>query len=228
VAQVDGILYRVHRYFFCRDSNEFITRLSRLPTQEQASSPVISLENVKSKDFDAFLSILYPLCVFWVRISLDMSLISPISLFRDFDALEERSFEELSSILDLSTRWGFATIRKMAIRCLKPPTPLQRLVLGRKYGIEEWILPALQELCERPLPLAYDEARPLTIEDVILVGSVRESIRSRTLTVKSAGIMDCIEALRNGKPWQQQPGSAGFGVDGFNSPKSLGAILLGW
>jgi len=69
VIQVDSILYRVHRYFLCRDSNEFVTRLSRLPAQEQASPPIISLENVKSKDFDAFLSILYPLCVLLARIS---------------------------------------------------------------------------------------------------------------------------------------------------------------
>ena len=62
--QVDGILYRVHRYFLCRDSKVFKTRISRLPAQEDGSSlPVISLENVKSKDIDAFLSVLYPLCV---------------------------------------------------------------------------------------------------------------------------------------------------------------------
>lgn len=97
----------------------------------------------------------------------------------------------------------------MAIRCLKPPTPLQRLILGRKYAIEDWILPALQDLCERPLPLAFDEARLMTIEDVILVGSVRESVRSHTLTVESAGIIDCIEALRNGKEGQRE--LVGFG-----------------
>ncbi len=60
---MDGILYRVHRYYFCRDSKIFMTRLSRLPAQDGLSAPVISLENVKSKDFDAFLSVLYPLCV---------------------------------------------------------------------------------------------------------------------------------------------------------------------
>jgi BTB/POZ domain len=64
MIQVDGTLYRVHRYFFCRDSNEFITRLSCFPVQEQSSPPVISLKNVKTKDFDAFLSVLYPMCVF--------------------------------------------------------------------------------------------------------------------------------------------------------------------
>ncbi|KAI9508388.1 hypothetical protein F5148DRAFT_916261 [Russula earlei] len=177
---VEGILYRVHRYFFCRDSKEFMTRLSRLPAQEGPYSPVISLENVKSKDFDAFLSVLYPL---------------------DFNALVERSFEELSSILDLSSRWGFTSIRDLAIRCLKPPTPHQRLLLGRRYAIEQWILPALQELCEGSDPLTSDEARLMRFEDVILIGSVREAVRSRRLAVEAAGIRDCIEAWRSGKTW---------------------------
>jgi len=134
--------------------------------------------------------------------------------------LEERSYEELLSILDLSTLWGFTSIRKMAIRCLNPPTPLQRLILGRKYAVEDWILPALQDLCERPLPLAFDEARLMTIEDVILVGSVRESVRSHTLTVESAGITDCIEALRNGKAWERQPKiDVKRNVFGFGQPR---------
>ncbi|KAH9965449.1 hypothetical protein BC827DRAFT_857254 [Russula dissimulans] len=179
---VDSILYRVHRYFFCRDSNEFMTRLSRLPLpQEGVFPPVISLENVKSKDFDAFLSVLYPL---------------------DFNAPVERSFEELSSILDLATRWGFTSIRDMAIRCLNPPTSYQRLILGRKYVIEEWILPALQELCERPEPVTLDEARLMDFEDVVLVESIRETIRSRSLRVRSAGIKECIEAYRRGETWK--------------------------
>jgi hypothetical protein len=64
--QVEGILYRVHQYFFCRDSSEFKDRISRLPTQqleESASPPIIPIDDVKSVDFDAFLSILYPQCV---------------------------------------------------------------------------------------------------------------------------------------------------------------------
>jgi len=179
---VDGILYRVHRYFLCRDSKIFMTRLSRLAAQEGSSRlPVISLENVKSKDFDAFLSVLYPL---------------------NFNALEGHSFEELSSILDLSTRWGFTSIRYMAIRCIEPPTPHERLILGRKHGVDEWIPVALQELCERPQPLTPDEARLMDFEDVVLVGSVREKVRNQALTMDSAGIRDCIEGLRREEPWR--------------------------
>lgn len=129
--------------------------------------------------------------------------LSDLSFFwlRNFNALEEHSFDELSSILDLSTRWGFASIRDMAIRCMEPPTPHERLILGQKYGVDEWIPLALQELCERPQPLTPDEARLMDFEDVVLVGSVREKVRNQALTVNSAGIRDCLETLRRGEPW---------------------------
>jgi hypothetical protein len=208
--QVDGILYRLHRYFFCRDSKIFVTRLSRLPAQEgsESSLPVISLENVKSKDLDAFLSVLYPLCVHWPsNISCNCVIHHLFFWLRNFNALEEHSFEELSSILDLSTRWGFTSIRYMAIRCMEPPTPHERLILGRKYGVDEWIPLALQELCERPQPLTRDEARLMDFEDVVLVGSVREKVRNQALSVDSAGIRDCIEASRRGEPWKMPVGA---------------------
>jgi len=135
------------------------------------------------KDFDAFLSVLYPL---------------------DFNALEKHSFEELSSILELSTRWSFTGIRELAIRCLEPPTAHRRLILGRKYGVDQWITLALQDLCERSQPLTPDEARQMDFEDVILVGSVREKVREQSLTVDSEGIKNCIEALKRGEPWNGQ------------------------
>ena len=203
---MDDILYRVHRYFFCRDSNIFKTRLSRLPVRETSSLPVISIENVKSQDFDAFLSILYPLCVLYIRINCNCVI---NILLRDFNSLEEHSFEELSSILDLSTRWGFTSIRESAIRRLNPPTPHQRLILGRKCAVDQWIPIALQELCERPQPLTPDEARLMGFEDVVLVVAVREKVRKQTLTVDSAEIRARIEAWRKGEPGEQPAGVPG-------------------
>jgi len=177
---VGGILYRVHRYFFYRDSSEFRSRLSPLDTQAPSSPVIIPLEDVKSVDFDAFLSVLYPL---------------------NFNALEEHSFEEWSSILDLSTRWGFTSIRELAIRCVDPPCPLHRLILARKYSIEQWVLPSLLELCERPQPLSLDEARLMDLEDVVLVGFVRQTIRSPIQKVWGTEIRDCIQAWTSGGPF---------------------------
>jgi len=133
----------------------------------------------------------------------------PVNFFysRDFNASENHSFEELSSILELSTRWSFTSIRELAIRRLEPPTPHQRLILGRKYGVDQWITLALQDLCERSQPLNPDEARQMDFEDVVLVWSVREKVRKQSLTVDSEGIRDCIVALRRGEPWEQPSGA---------------------
>ena len=60
-AQVDGFLYCVHRYFFSRDSVYFSTRFAQLGIRDhEHSSTIISLGDVECKDFEAFLSVLYP------------------------------------------------------------------------------------------------------------------------------------------------------------------------
>ena len=124
-----------------------------------------------------------------------------VLMLRNYNTLEERSFKEWSSILDLSTRWGFTSIRELAIRCIKPPNPLTRIVLARKHGVEQWILPALLELCQRPEPLSIEEARLMDFEDVVLVGSVRQAVRSSTLRVRGVEIRSCIRAWKRGESW---------------------------
>jgi hypothetical protein len=144
----------------------------------------------------------YPSCILRTYILIDAGRTLGIYLLlRNFNTLQERSFEEWSSILDLSTRWGFTSVRDLALRCANPPSAYHRLLLARKHAIDQWILPALSELCERPQPLSVDEARLMDVEDIVLVGSVRESVRSHALSVNSAEIKDCIEAWKKGEPW---------------------------
>ena len=87
-----------------------------------------------------------------------------------------------------------------------PLTPHERLILGKKYGVDQWIALALQELCERPQPLTPDEARLMDLEDVVLVGSVREKVRKHGLTMNSAGIRTFLEARGSGGLWEQPDG----------------------
>jgi hypothetical protein len=55
------MLYCIHRYFFSRDSVYFSTRFTQLAIRDhEALTTIISLSDVERKDFDAFLSILYP------------------------------------------------------------------------------------------------------------------------------------------------------------------------
>ncbi|KAI0002240.1 hypothetical protein BJV74DRAFT_818012 [Russula compacta] len=174
---VDGTLYCVHRYFFSRDSTYFSTRLGQLGVREhEALSIIISLGDVERNDFEALLSVLYP------------------------DDFEEHclSYEQWKSVLHLSTRWGFASLRKLALRSIKPPTPFDQLLLARAYSVDHWVLSALSALCERTVSLSLNEARQMSIEDVVLIATVREDIRDHGLQVDSDEIPHCVEAAQAG------------------------------
>jgi hypothetical protein len=103
-------------------------------------------------------------------------------------------------VLDLSTCWDFTSVRRLALNNIQPPTPHDRLILARTYSVDHWVIPALSALCEREAPLSLDEARQMDIEDVVLVATVREDIRSRSLQVGAAEIPRRVEAVQAGKP----------------------------
>ncbi|KAH9174988.1 hypothetical protein EDB89DRAFT_1949030 [Lactarius sanguifluus] len=174
---IDGTLYCVHRYFFSRDSEYFSNRLTQLGIRKhEALSIIISLGDVERKDFEAFLSVIYP---------------------DDFEG-HALSYEEWKSVLHLSTRWGFASLRRLALGSIEPPTPFDQLLLARAYSVDHWLLPALSALCERTVPLSLSEVRQMSIEDVVLVTTVREDIRHHALQVDPAEIPHCIEAAQAG------------------------------
>jgi hypothetical protein len=102
-------------------------------------------------------------------------------------------------VLHLSTRWNFASIRRLALNNIQPPTPHDRLILARTYSVDHWVIPALSALCEREAPLSLDEARQMDIEDVVLVATVRENIRTHELQVDAAEIPRRVEAVQAGK-----------------------------
>jgi hypothetical protein len=99
-------------------------------------------------------------------------------------------------VLHLSTLWGFASIRRLALNNIRPPTSHDQLLLARTYSVDHWVNPALSALCERSAPLSLDEARQMGIEDVILVATVREDIRNHAVQVVPAEIPRRVEAAQ--------------------------------
>jgi hypothetical protein len=99
-------------------------------------------------------------------------------------------------VLQLSTRWDFASIRRLALNNIQPPTPHDRLLLARTYSVNDWVVPALYELCERSAPLSLNEARKMDVEDLVLVATVREDVRNRALQVHVAEIPGPVEAAQ--------------------------------
>jgi hypothetical protein len=116
-----------------------------------------------------------------------------MSTHRDFEK-HDLSYEEWKSVLHLSSCWDFASIRRLALNNIQPPTPHDRLLLARTYSVDHWVNPALFELCERRVPLSLDEARQMNIEDVVLVATMREDIRNHALRINAAEFPLHVEA----------------------------------
>lgn len=85
-----------------------------------------------------------------------------------------------TSVLKLSTLWEFDELRKAAIDALSTALcndPIDRVILSSRFGITAWLLPALNELAQRPESLSVGEANRLGIETALMVASVREHIK---------------------------------------------------
>ena len=160
-------------------------------------------------------------------------LIEGVSTRRKFGK-HDLCYREWLSVLQLSTRWGFASLRKLALESINPPTPHDQLLLARRYSIDDWVLPALSALCERTAPLSLDEARQMNIEDVVIVATVRENIRNSTLRVDVAEIPRRVEAAQAGRLsslWRvdvplAKPGTPPFGDVGIPLASRFGGFYV--
>ena len=87
--------------------------------------------------------------------------------------------EEWISVLSLSTRWDFNTLRDLSITRLTPMVqdPAEQIVLGHQYDVVDWLVPAYTALCERREPLTLEEGRKLGVDLVVMIGQVRDKIR---------------------------------------------------
>jgi hypothetical protein len=106
-------------------------------------------------------------------------------------------YEQWKSVLHLSTRWGFASLRKLALRSIKPPTAFDQLLLARTYNVDPWVLPALSTLCKRKRTTSVKEARQMSIEDVVVIATVREEIRIRKPFIDTSEIERRIESAQD-------------------------------
>ncbi|THH11232.1 hypothetical protein EW146_g8122 [Bondarzewia mesenterica] len=162
---VEDMTYRVYQHYFTRDSPTFAEQIfpahfgkgrTFLEKLHRQMTPIV-LQDIKARDFDAFLSILYP------------------STFEDATA-DVKDVEGWTSVLHLASRWHIESMRALAIERLAAiASPFDKLVLGRTYSVEDWLVPAYTALCEREELLSDEECQRLSMQDIILICRVRET-----------------------------------------------------
>ncbi|KAJ6590010.1 hypothetical protein DFH09DRAFT_909260, partial [Mycena vulgaris] len=160
---VENNLFRVHRYFFERESKFFKAQLAVPATPGgprigATDDSAIMLDNVRSADFAKLL---------WV-------------FYNPKYSLYESTVEDWSTILELAQRWEFAEVKSLAVRELeKLELPdIDRIVLYRKFAVDEaHLIPRYAALCERPELLTVEEGLRLGMEIVIPLSRARECAR---------------------------------------------------
>ena len=88
--------------------------------------------------------------------------------------------EEWTAVLDLAAKWKFESIRVFAIKQLEIiASPIDKIVIGRRHNVLDWLVNAYGAVCERTDALTLDEAKLLGMEDVVKISSLRQDIRDK-------------------------------------------------
>ncbi|KAK7036477.1 hypothetical protein VNI00_011674 [Paramarasmius palmivorus] len=156
--------FRVHRYFFERESNYFKARLATpaspgAPRQGTSESSAIVLDDIKADDFAKFL---------WV-------------FYNPKYSLYKAKVADWVAILELAHRWGFLEVKNLVVReieKLEMPA-LDRVVVYHRYELDRHLLLSrYAALVVREAPLTLEEANALGMETTLRIFKAREVARA--------------------------------------------------
>ncbi|KAF8834877.1 hypothetical protein BDN67DRAFT_975699 [Paxillus ammoniavirescens] len=165
---VEDCLFKVPRSPFETESTVF---------KDMFSLPVGGLEGVEGLDDDK------PIRLEGTKKD-DFEQLMRVLLHRSNGLSQElpADVEQWTSVLKLSTLWGFSSIRLKAISRLSrfATIPLaEKIALAYKYDVESWLLPTMHELVRRPEPINMEEASCMGFETALKLASVREQLTFR-------------------------------------------------
>ncbi|KAI0067633.1 hypothetical protein BV25DRAFT_842370 [Artomyces pyxidatus] len=167
IFRVENYLFRVHRYFFVRESPYFREKLPHPPppgefTKGSSDNNPFTLDDALSVDFARFL---------WV-------------FYNPKYSLYNADVEEWTSILKLSHQWQFAEVKALALRELEQLEvgPIEKIITYHAYEIDRNLLiAAYTALTTRDEPITLEEGRKLGLETSLQLMHAREVARgSRT------------------------------------------------
>lgn len=170
--------FRVHGYFFSRDSNLFNTKLNPAspgqPKEGTNDSPVV-LDGVSSSEFEKLL---------WVFYNPKYSLYdAEVGVWR--------------TILNLAHSLEFKEVKELAVRELhmKHELPLvEKMALYQEHKVDpRHLVPLFAELCSRDTPLTLAESKILGPESTHLVYSTRERLRAKSSDGNSSPLPSGVE-----------------------------------
>ncbi|KAG9312167.1 hypothetical protein JVU11DRAFT_7458 [Chiua virens] len=162
---VENHLYRIHSYFFDRESLFFRQKFSTSDSGAEegrgsTDSNAYTLEDVKSEDFARFL---------WV-------------FYNPKYSVYEAPLETWLSILKLANRWSFDSVKELSVRELEKIEiePTEKITIYHDNNISRlYLIPSYIDVCKRDKPLSFREGMKLGMETVLRVAEARERLRQQ-------------------------------------------------
>ncbi|KAF8841712.1 hypothetical protein BDN67DRAFT_900865 [Paxillus ammoniavirescens] len=157
---VENHLYRIHSYFFDRESFFFRQKFNGSNDNDLGSTDnnAYTLDDVKSEDFARFL---------WV-------------FYNPKYSLYEAPLETWLSILKLANRWNFDNVKELSVRELEKLTiePVEKVAIYHDHNISRlYLIPSYVDICKRDKPLSFTEGMKLGMETVLRIADARERVR---------------------------------------------------
>ncbi|KAF9445063.1 hypothetical protein P691DRAFT_676409 [Macrolepiota fuliginosa MF-IS2] len=164
-------VFRIHRYFFERESSYFKGKLATPASpgatrQGTSETNAIVLDDVQVHEFARFL---------WV-------------FYNPKYSLYHTTVADWTAILTLAHRWSFPEVKALAIRELeKQPMPdIDRVVVYQDNEVDRNLLiPRYAALCERDEPITPAEGRRMGIETALTIAQLREVSRRPPIDCRS-------------------------------------------
>lgn len=162
---VENHLYRIHSYFFDRESLFFRQKLLAGPSEDgddrgSSDNNAYTLDDVKSEDFARFL---------WV-------------FYNPKYSLYEAPLDVWLSILRLATRWGFNNVKELTVRELEKLEieSVDKISIYHEHNISKlYLIPSYVAIVKRDKPLTLHEGMKLGMETVLRTADARERARQR-------------------------------------------------
>ncbi|KAK7472385.1 hypothetical protein VKT23_000500 [Stygiomarasmius scandens] len=161
---VADVRFRVHSYFFDRESSKFRKTLSQSSSSgsvlgSSLSNPLV-LHDVTPEQFEEFL---------WV-------------FYNPSHSVYEAAVGTWASILRLANRWDFPEVRKLAIRELESKVldAVDRILIYQEQDVElDLIIPLYTELVDREAFITPEEYRKLGDKTTVMILQARERLRAK-------------------------------------------------
>jgi hypothetical protein len=118
---------------------------------------------------------------------------SDLETYRPSDTPRLTTKEDWTSVLELSHRWNFASIHRLAVCELSSlTTPVDRVVLGRAFGVQHWVHDAILAICEQETWPSDIECQRLGLETIVAIGNTRDLFHDNSehkLSTKERGFL---------------------------------------